>query len=278
MILFNLIIFIFGTIIGSFLNVLIYRIPRGIGFVKGRSFCPKCKKQIKWFDNIPLFSFVILGGKCRNCKKSISLRYPLIEFITGILTVLIINNQLSIIKQYSIINFQTFFDFGSSLLVVYGLVVIFFIDLEHFIIPDEIVFPLIGISLLNNLYRFRLASSAARLAGMTGINILIATNILPAILSFLFFYFLYLITKHKGMGFGDVKLAFLMGLLLGYPGIVLALYISFLTGAFFGVILILRKKAKAKSKVPFGPFLSGAAIIVFLWGEKILLKVLQFLN
>ena len=125
---------VLGLVIGSFLNVLIYRLPRGLGFTKGRSFCPKCRHKINWFDNVPLLSFVVLGGKCRYCRKSISWQYPLVELATALLTVLIINYQFS-----RLIGGQAIFSFFLSLFLTWGLVVIFVIDLEHQIIPDEIL-------------------------------------------------------------------------------------------------------------------------------------------
>ena len=241
-----LLVFIFGLFIGSFLNVLIYRLPRGLGFVKGRSFCPKCKKKISWYDNIPVFSFVFLRGKCRQCRSPISLRYPIVELLTGCLFVLIINQigQIDLIKQIL------------HLVLISGLIVIFFIDLEHRIIPDEIIFPVIFLFFL-----FSLISNRQ----------LLITNYLPSALGAFFFLFLiWAISRGRGMGFGDVKLAFLMGLCLGFPKIIIAFYIAFLTGALSGVILILVKKAKFGQQIAFGPFLALGTFTALIWGEKIL--------
>jgi len=142
-----------------------------------------------------------------------------------------------------------------SYLLICGLVVIFFIDLEHQIIPDEIVIPL---SVLFLGYRL-----------LTNIQYLISNFLITGIVSFLFLYLIHLLTKGKGMGLGDVKLAFLMGLVLGFPKIVVAFYLAFLTGAFVGVILILLSRAKLKQKIAFGPFLVFGTIFSLLWGEKI---------
>ena len=228
-----------GLVIGSFLNVVIYRLPRGLGFVRGRSFCPKCKHKINWFDNVPVISFLILKGRCRFCGGKISWRYPLIELLAGALFYLSYLSHLSFL----------------SYLLICGLVVIFFIDLEHQIIPDEIVIPL---SILFLVYFL-----------MTNPQLLITNYLITALISFLFLYFIFLLTKGKGMGFGDVKLAFLMGLVLGFPKIVVAFYLAFLTGAFIGIILILLGKAKLKQKIAFGPFLVFGTIFSLLWGEKI---------
>ena len=228
-----------GLVIGSFLNVVIYRLPRGLGFVRGRSFCPKCKHKINWFDNVPVISFLILKGRCRFCGGKISWRYPLIELLAGALFYLSYLSHLSFL----------------SYLLICGLVVIFFVDLEHQIIPDEIVIPL---SVLFLGYRL-----------LTNIQYLISNFLITGIVSFLFLYLIHLLTKGKGMGLGDVKLAFLMGLVLGFPKIVVAFYLAFLTGAFVGVILILLGKAKLKQKIAFGPFLVFGTIFSLLWGEKI---------
>ena len=228
-----------GLVIGSFLNVVIYRLPRGLGFVRGRSFCPKCKHKVNWFDNVPVISFLILKGRCRFCGRKISWRYPLIELLAGALFYLSYLSHLSFL----------------SYLLICGLVVIFFIDLEHQIIPDEIVIPL---SVLFLGYRL-----------LTNIQYLISNFLITGIVSFLFLYLIHLLTKGKGMGLGDVKLAFLMGLVLGFPKIVVAFYLAFLTGAFVGVILILLSRAKLKQKIAFGPFLVFGTIFSLLWGEKI---------
>ena len=235
----RIIFFVLGLVIGSFLNVVIYRLPRGLGFVRGRSFCPKCKHKVNWFDNVPVISFLILKGRCRFCGGKISWRYPLIELLAGALFYLSYLSHLSFL----------------SYLLICGLVVVFFIDLEHQIIPDEIVIPL---SILFLVYFL-----------MTNPQLLITNYLITALISFLFLYFIFLLTKGKGMGFGDVKLAFLMGLVLGFPKIVVAFYLAFLTGAFVGVILILLSRAKLKQKIAFGPFLVFGTIFSLLWGEKI---------
>ena len=259
--LFFVLVFIFGVCIGSFLNVLIYRLPRSLK-VTGRSFCPKCKKKIRWYDNVPLLSFLLLKSKCRWCHSPISWRYPLVELLTGalfLLTVIllpkpIINYQLSIAQQQAplIINYLLLLAY--YLFLISSLIVIFFIDLKHRIIPDLTVYPTILIVFL-----FQITN-----------NQLIVTNyLLSACGAGLFFLILHLITKGKGMGFGDVKLAFLMGLILGPAKVIFAFYLAFLTGALTGVILILAKKKKFGEQIPFGPFLSGATIIALFWGEAI---------
>jgi len=237
---YGLIIFILGLCIGSFLNVVIYRLPKKLSVVWGRSFCPKCKKEIKWFDNVPLVSFILLKGHCRLCRSPISWQYPVVELATG---------GIFLLSYLSHLSFLSYILFA-------GLIAIFFIDLERQTIPDEIVFPLIFLFLIFLLITDRPS--------------LIIDYLPSALLSFLFLYLIFLLTRGKGMGFGDVKLAFLMGLSLGFPKVVVAFYIAFLTGAFVGIILILVKKARFGQRIAFGPFLALSTIFTFLWGREIL--------
>lgn len=245
--------FITGLCIGSFLNVIIYRMPRNLPFVRGRSYCPKCRKKISWYDNIPLLSFLRLKGRCRNCHQKISYRYPLVEFLTGILFIL---GAESVLEKSAGLGILEILAIVRIWLIISAFVAVFFIDLEWQIIPDQIVFPAILIN-----FFLSLATSYRALI----------TNLLPAaVISALFFYLLHWLTRGKGMGLGDVKLAFLIGLILGFPLTVVGLYLAFLTGAITGVILILAGKVKFKQKIAFGPFLSLSTVAVLLWEEKIL--------
>jgi len=246
------IIFLIGLFVGSFLNVLADRLPREESVVKGRSHCEKCKKKLAWFDLIPLLSFLILKGKCRYCKVSLSFYYLAVELITGILFILttffVFNGQ-----QFSIFNFQLLPSLTYYLFIVSCLIAIFFADLKYGIIPDKIVFPAILVSFL---YLFINHSS------------FIINHLFSALGACLFFLFLFLITKGRGMGFGDVKFAFLMGLILGFPKIVVGLYVAFLTGAIVGCILIVwRKKKIFGTAIPFGPFLAVGTLAAIFYGE-----------
>ncbi|RJQ37039.1 prepilin peptidase [Candidatus Microgenomates bacterium] len=260
-------LFILGLCIGSFLNVLIDRLPRNETILKGRSHCENCKKKLAWHDLIPLLSFVLLKGKCRYCKSPISLYYPVVELMTGVLFVLVaINFQFSIFNFQSNSNFQIF---NSSLMalifqlfIISSLIVVFFTDLKYGIIPDKIIIPSILISLF---YFFIIYNS------------LFISHLISGIGAFLFFLLLFLITRGKGMGFGDVKFSFLMGLFLGYPKIGVAFYIAFLTGAFVSLILISWRKKEIKATIPFGPFLVIGTLVSMFAGEFLISKIFYFL-
>ena len=274
MILFFLLIL--GISIGSFLNVLIDRIPQGKSPFKGRSYCDKCKKTLKWYDLIPLISYLYLKGKCRYCRAHISLYYPLVELVTGamfIVTFAYIYHLPLTIDRFSIFNSQ-FSIFFYYLFILSSFIVIFFTDLKYGIIPDKIVYPSVVIF---TIYHLSILPSASLRAGnfpfglAQGGQFSIFNYLLSGIGAFIFFLVLFLITKGKGMGFGDVKLAFLLGLFLGFPKILAALYLAFLTGALIGSILIIWRKKKLKGgTIPFGPFLIIGTVLSLFFGEKIL--------
>jgi len=224
-----------GLILGSFVNVLIWRIPKGFSVV-GRSFCPKCQKKIVWFDNIPLLSFILLKGKCRSCKKKIALRYPLVELLFGVVTVLLY------------LKFGLTLKFFFYVLLSIVLLSILVIDFMHQIIPDELVF--IGL-IISVLFIFSFA------------------NLFAGFLAASFLLILHLITKGKGMGLGDVKFAILGGMIVGLTNIFSWFLVAFLTGAIVGCILILTKKSDLKSKIAFGPFLVLALLYEILFQIRI---------
>jgi len=250
---FYFIVFIFGLMVGSFLNSIIYRLPSGESFLIQRSYCPYCKHKLSWKDLIPIFSFLILKGKCRYCHHQISLQYPLVELATGILFVLI----------FWILDFGFDLAFGFWNLIFYlviasFLIIIFFYDLKHYIIPDKIIYPAIAIALFYQLF------------GIWNFEIGILKPILSAILAGLFFLSIVLFSRGKWMGVGDVKLAFFMGLFLGFPNILIALFLAFFIGAIIGIGLIISGKKTLKSEVPFGPFLVVGTFIALFWGQAII--------
>lgn len=220
--------FIIGIIFGSFFNVIIDRLPRGESIIKGRSHCEYCQHILTWYDLIPLFSFLLLKGKCRYCHKFIGIRYPLIECTTGIAFLFLGN-------VYYLQPLMLFLMLG----IVSSLIIIFYTDLFSGIIPDAILL-ILGIFALLRLFFFSLPVFPALLCGVgTG----------------LFFLAIFLMTKGRGMGFGDVKYAIVMGILVGFPVIILSLYVAFLTGATVALILVLVGKRKLKGQIAFGPFL-----------------------
>jgi len=248
-------IFLFGLCIGSFLNCFIYRLEEKKK-ITGRSFCPHCKHKLSWQDLFPVFSFLFLKGKCRYCHKKISIQYPLIEIITAILFLVIFIAT----PQYTIYNIlNTFFLFYISS----ALIVIFVYDLKHYLIPDKILFPAIIVALIYNL--------------IPPYNIQkILYVFLAAIIASAFFLVIFLISKGKWMGFGDVKLAFLMGLLLGMPNVLAALFLAFFFGAIIGLILMAFEKKSLKSEIPFAPFLIIGTFIAMFYGNQIIQWYLNF--
>jgi prepilin signal peptidase PulO-like enzyme (type II secretory pathway) len=229
---------------------------KAFGFLRGKSFCPHCKHTLSWQDLIPVFSFLFLRGKCRYCDKKISFQYPLVEIATGLLFVLILNFKFLILNQFLIFNFETIIYFLYLLIISSFLIIVFVYDLKHFIIPDKVVFPAIGLALL---YGF-----------IHNSQFIIHNSFFAAVGASAFFLFIVLVSRGRSMGVGDIKLAFLMGLLLGFPYILVALFFSFLIGAIIGIGLILAKRKTMKSEVPFGPFLVIGTCIALFWGERII--------
>ena len=249
-------IFLLGLSVGSFLNCAIYRLEIGGSFLKGRSFCPHCRHVLSWPDLIPLFSFVFLKGKCRYCSQKISLQYPLVELATGIIFL-----SIFFFPVYTYINNYT----PVYLLIMSCfLIVIFVYDLKHYIIPDKVVYPAIIIAGIFNFLPHQ------NFGG--GFN---QFSILSGIGAAAFFLAIVLVSRGRWMGVGDVKLAFLMGLLLGFPNILVALFLSFLIGAIIGVGLLISGRKTLKSEVPFGPFLVTGTFIALFWGQTIISCYLQ---
>ncbi len=222
--------------------------------MKGRSFCPNCKHTLAWYDNIPVLSFLILGGKCRYCGKKISIRYPLTEIATAALFVILYLLFVSCPGSIYLCTFRRSMDFfalpflmGIMLLVV----AIFIIDLEHTIIPDELVFIGFVISFLVFL----------------GYDMDLYLRLISAFSTSLFLLLLNLITRGKGMGLGDVKFALLAGLFFKPQEAVIWLFMSFMLGALVGVVLILLGKSKFGSRIAFGPFLAVSFIITLIFGS-----------
>lgn len=272
MVLLNLLLItIVGLVVGSFLSVLTYRLPRKKSVKSGRSVCDNCGKEILWYDNIPLLSYLLLSGKCRNCGKKISPRYPLIETSTAVLFVL------------SYITFQSCSLQGPSLqvvpicfwrellgvwalpfLLIIGsiLIAILVIDIERQIIPDNLVFILLALSFAGNIL---------------GDNFSFYSHLFSGFGASLFLMLLHFVTLGRGMGLGDVKLVIPMGMLLGSPYTLVWFYVSFVGGGLVGLILVIMKKAKFGREIAFGPFLIVAFFVTLFWGDWLLGYLSPFL-
>jgi prepilin signal peptidase PulO-like enzyme (type II secretory pathway) len=252
----NLFVFIFGLIIGSFLNCVIYRLEIGKNFLEGRSYCPHCKHTLSWKDLIPLLSFLILKGKCRYCQQKISLQYPLVELSSAILFLFPVYAKL-----------YNFVDLIFYWIIFSFLIIIFVFDLKHFLIPDQVIYPAIFFALL---YQF------FKIWNFGHWNLIEIWNLVLGILPSLFFLALILISRETWMGFGDFYLSILIGIFLSWPKVLVALFLAFFIGAIFGLILIFLKKKTLKSKIPFAPFLIFSTFFTFFSGEKILDWYFQF--
>ena len=248
---YSFIIFLLGTSLGSFANVCIYRLPKSKQIISGRSFCPRCKKKIIWYDNLPLISFIFLNGKCRNCNKSISVRYFIVELITGISFLLIYFNY----KDFNTIVFLS--------ILVLILIMIFFIDLENFIIPDTLNFSIMGLALLKNfLPNFNTSL-------IHEINQSIIGGIVGYLSIWLIIYLYKNLKKIEGMGLGDAKLMAGIGLLFGWQSIPFVLFVSSILGLFFVLPSLIKKQKNLRTEIPFGPFIILACLVYFVYGSLI---------
>lgn len=238
-------LFIIGICVGSFLNVLADRLPKGEDVIKGRSHCDYCKHTLQWFELIPLVSFLLQKGKTRCCRKHLSLQYPLSELLCGIGFVFLYYSSSSLLMYIiSLCIFSSFF-------------VIFIADLKYEVIPMEmIIIGFLSALVFHAIPSIRLGPLLPFMYSAFGAG--------------LFFFGIWVLTKGKAMGDGDIYLASLLGFLLGFPQIIISLYAAFLTGALVGVILICSRKKSLKAHIPFGPFLILGYGITLLWGEKIL--------
>lgn len=256
----SIFVFIFGMMIGSFLNCLIWRLHEK-ETIMGRSYCPKCKKQIVWYDNLPVLSFLILKGKCRQCGKAISWQYPLVELITGALFVVAffgIQGQEFMIYDLGFRNNSlisgSIINLFRDWYIIAIMTIVFIYDLRWYLILDIVTLPACVIVFLLNLA-----------LGITWQNMLIS-----GIIGGSFFLFQFLVSKGKWIGGGDVRLGLLMGIALGWPLILVAIFIAYIIGSIIGVGLIALKKKAWGSQIPLGVFLSIATIITLFWGRAIL--------
>jgi len=242
-----------GLIVGSFSNVCIYRIPRNESIIFPASHCPKCSTIIRPFDNIPLLSYILLKGRCRHCKSKISIRYPVVEFLTG-LTYLIIYLVYGLTIQTLV-----------YIILSSALIIIAFIDLNQQIIPDVISLPGIVIGFVISFFVPYISFINSALGVVIGGGIILIIGLAGSV-----------IFKKEAMGGGDVKLAAMIGAFLGWRYIIISLFLGFFLGALAGIILIMSKIKKREDVIPFGPFIVLGSFITLFWGEKIISWYLGF--
>lgn len=279
-----LFLFFFGAALGSFLDVLAMRyredkfiLSRDIIF--GRSKCSYCHQKLKWYELIPILSFIFQRGRCRNCNKKLSLEYPLVEILSGLIFVLVpIFFENNILTFFSKTNFNSIYLWSVVLiwdLILLTLILIALIDLRLKIIPNETIIFLLILGIIlnililpnwNNFYSFLGQYKSL----FFEFNNLWQNKLIAAFFGFLFFLILVLITFGRGMGMGDVKLIFVLGFIFGWPEIILITMLSFIFGGIAGLFLILIKKNSFKDLVPFGPFIVLASALTFFIGSQIL--------
>jgi leader peptidase (prepilin peptidase) / N-methyltransferase len=250
---FYLFAFILGAVVGSFLNVCIYRLPKNVSIVFPPSRCPGCGKHIRWFDNIPIISYILLAGRCRSCKTRISIRYPLVELLNALLTLFLF------MRFGPTLAFLVLFLFCSAM------VVITFIDLDHQIIPDIISLPGIVAGFIFSFFIPQLGwlNSLIGIVLGGGSLWLVAAGY-------------ELLTKKEGMGGGDIKLLAMMGAFFGWKAIPFIIFVSSLTGSVIGVTVMLIGKKDSKLAIPFGPFLASGAVLYIFFGRQLIHWYLSF--
>ncbi|MBL4765291.1 MAG: prepilin peptidase [Colwellia sp.] len=270
---FNIFVVIFSLIIGSFLNVVIYRIPKmmhnnwylecrefladevnnipakkitELTLSKPDSTCPKCQHKIRFYENIPVISWLFLRGKCGQCKNNISIRYPLVEAATALLS-LVIASQYGVTVQTLLL-----------LILTWGLICLTLIDFDHMLLPDQIVMPLLWLGLLVNISGTFVPLNDAVIGAAVGYMSLFSV-----------FWLFKLLTGKEGMGHGDFKLFALFGAWLGWQLLPILILMASVVGAIIGISLMLFKNHKREQAIPFGPYLAIAGWITLLWGEGI---------
>lgn len=269
-----LVILLLGLAVGSFLNAFIWRLHEGTSVLVGRSRCPTCKTSLSWRDLVPLLSYLLLGGACRTCKAAISPQYPLVEVGTAALflityAVFRLNAPEGILGAFFGVSppgdvavlIRNFF-------FVAVLMVIFVYDFRWYLIPDVVTLPAIGVAFIANLFLLHPVTCSgtgpACIFAIPFLNLALAAMIAGG-----FFLAQYGISGGKWIGGGDIRLGFLMGAMLGFPGVLVALFFSYMFGSIIGLALIAVKKKQRGSEIPFGPFLTVATALVLLFGNDL---------
>lgn len=281
-------LFITSACVGSFLNVVIYRLPvmmmnqwrceceelladdlkhpptnnddKKFNLAWPPSRCPSCEHKIKAHQNIPILSWLLLGGKCGNCKTSISIRYPSIELLTAILSTAII----WLLHGHAELTSDSLLRIGAELILLWGIIAATFIDLDHMVLPDNITLPLLWLGLALSIFGLGITPEAAILGAMIGY------------LSLWSVYWLFkILTGKEGMGHGDFKLLAVFGAWLGWKFIPIIILLSSLVGAIIGILVLSLQKKGKETPIPFGPYISIAGIVAWLWGEQIIQYYLE---
>ena len=241
------VVFMLGTLFGSFANVCIYRLPQRLSIICPGSHCPSCQEALRPWQNIPLLSYLLLGGQCARCKTAISLRYPLIELSNGLLYIFLYH-------QYSL-SVQTVV----FALLTTALLIVSCIDLAHTIIPDAITLPGIVVGLGTSLWLTPVGIRNAFLGVVLGGGLFLLMAILSVV-----------ILKREGMGGGDIKLIAMLGAFLGWHAVLVTIFLAAVLGASVGLTLILLRRRRRQEPLPFGPFLALGALLAMVWGDTIL--------
>jgi len=247
LVIFYIFAFTLGAVVGSFLNVCIYRLPKNESIVFPPSRCPGCGKGIRWYDNVPIISYLLLRGRCRSCGASISIQYPLVELLNALLTLFLF------MKSGPSFAFLVLFLFCSAM------VVITFIDLEHQIIPDEISLPGIIAGFIFSFFIPQLGWLNSLLGILVGGGSL-----------WLVAWGYEMLTKKEGMGGGDIKLLAMMGAFFGWKAVPFIIFVSSLTGSLIGISVMLAQKKDSKLAIPFGPFLAFGSVIYIFFGRQMI--------
>ncbi len=241
------VVFILGTLFGSFANVCIYRLPQRLSIIFPGSHCPSCQEALRPWHNIPLLSYLLLGGQCARCKAAISLRYPLIELSNGLL-------YIFLYYQYHL-SVQTLV----FALLTTALLIVSCIDLAHTIIPDAITLPGIIVGLGTSLWLTPVGIRNAVLGVILGGGLFLLMAVLSVV-----------ILKREGMGGGDIKLIAMLGAFLGWQAVLVTIFLAAVLGASVGLALIFLRRKGRREPLPFGPFLALGALLAIVWGDTIL--------
>ena len=245
----TILVVIIGLVWGSFLNVVIYRLPRDLSLIKPPSSCPKCGRRIKWYDNIPVLSYLLLRGKCRFCGQKISAIYPLVETLTAICFLVIYFHNIRFLDL----------EFFADCLFVSSLIALGFIDYFHQIIPGTITLPVLILALIYAPFRYDFNLKQALIGAAVGGGFLLLV------------YFVYLLWRKKeGLGLGDVMMMLMVGAYLGIGRTIFTLLLASVVGSLFGLILMQVKKKNWQFALPFGVFIAPSAFVALIWGRLII--------